>query len=126
MARGGYGTALDRGHARRARRPAPSKRSLTRRSRNLLAPEERYVQFLDRQIRPARELLHAHGLNGFHDLRAAYACERYQQLTGSAAPVNGGRCADRALDREARQQLSQELGHNRVDVVTAYIGSLGR
>lgn len=56
-------------------------------SRNLLAPDERYVRFLDRQIRPARELLHAHGLKGFHDLRAAYACERYQQLTGSPAPV---------------------------------------
>ena len=94
-------------------------------SRNLLARDERYVQFLDRQIRPARELLHEHGLKGFHDLRAAYACERYQQLTGSAAPVNGGRCADRTLDREARQQLSQELGHHRINVVAAYIGSLG-
>ena len=84
------------------------------------------MQFLEQQIRPARELLHAHGLKGFHDLRAAYACERYQQLTGQPAPVNGGRCADRTLDRKRAQQISHELGHNRIDVVAAYIGSLGR
>ena len=95
-------------------------------SRNLLSPEQSYVQFLQQQIRPARAVLRAHGLKGFHDLRAAYACERYQQLTGHAALVNGGRCLDRTLDRCAREQISLELGHNRLCVVAAYIGSLGR
>ena len=73
---------------------------------------------------PARETLHELGLKGFHELRAAYACERYQQLTGHAAPVNGGHChrIDRDLDQQARQQISLELGHNRIDVVAAYIG----
>jgi len=75
-------------------------------------------------VLPARETLHAHGLKGFHELRAAYACERYEQLTGHAAPVNGGHCyrIDRDLDEQARQQISLELGHNRIDVVSAYIG----
>jgi integrase len=95
-------------------------------SRNLLAPEQSYIQFLEQQIRPARAVLHTHGLKGFHDLRAAYACERYQQLTGHPAPVNGGHCPDRTLDRSAREQISQELGHNRIEVAAAYIGSLGR
>lgn len=94
-------------------------------SRNLLAGDERYVQFINRQIRPARETLHAHGLKGFHELRAAYACERYQQLTSHPAPVNGGHLhrLDRDRDRQAREQISSELGHTRIAVVAAYIGA---
>jgi hypothetical protein len=61
---------------------------------------------------------------GFHDLRAAYACERYAALTGRPAPVIAGqRLADRQTDRTARQTISQELGHHRSEVVAAYIGS---
>ncbi|HNP65487.1 MAG TPA: integrase domain-containing protein [Woeseiaceae bacterium] len=63
------------------------------------------------------------GLKKIHDLRAAYACERYKLLTGSAAPVIAGRlCADRSTDRAARQTIAQELGHARTEVVSAYIG----
>lgn len=63
-------------------------------------------------------------MKGFHELRAAYACERYEQLTGFPAPINGGRVhrEDLELDQHARQQLSHELGHSRIDVVSAYIG----
>jgi len=94
------------------------------RSRNLLARGESYAVFLQQTVLPAREVLHEQGLKGFHELRAAYACERYEQLTGHAAPVNGGHCnrIDRDLDQRARQQISLELGHNRIDVVSAYIG----
>jgi hypothetical protein len=64
-----------------------------------------------------------YGLKKIHDLRAAYACERYKQLTGSAAPVIAGRlCVDRSTDREARHTIAQELGHARIEVVSAYIG----
>lgn len=93
-------------------------------SRNLLARDENYAVFLQQTVLPAREALHEQGLKGFHELRAAYACERYEQLTGHAAPVNGGHCyrVDRGLDQRARQQISLELGHNRIDVVSAYIG----
>jgi hypothetical protein len=93
------------------------------RSRNLLARDETYAAFLQQTVLPAREILHEHGLKGFHELRAAYACERYEQLTGHAAPLNG-HChhIDSELDRQARQQISLELGHNRIDVVSAYIG----
>lgn len=93
-------------------------------SRNLLAPNESYKEFMQSVVRPARDILHEHGLKGFHELRAAYACERYEQLTGLNAPVNGGRVhrEDRELDQRARQQISHELGHNRIDVVSAYIG----
>lgn len=93
-------------------------------SRNLIAPHESYLSFLRDIIRPARDILHAHNLKGFHELRAAYACERYEQITQYRAPINGGQCCqvDRNLDREARRQISYELGHGRIDVVAAYIG----
>jgi hypothetical protein len=93
-------------------------------SRNLLAPNERYLDFQQSSVRPAREILHGQNLKGFHELRAAYACERYEQITNHLAPINGGRCSrlDPRLDREARLQISYELGHGRIDVVSAYIG----
>uniref|UniRef100_UPI00403F414D integrase domain-containing protein n=1 Tax=Pseudomonas sp. RSB 5.4 TaxID=3127459 RepID=UPI00403F414D len=93
-------------------------------SRNMIAPHESYLGVLQEVIRPARDILHDHDLKGFHELRAAYACERYEQITQHPAPINGGKCCqvDRDLDREARRQISYELGHGRIDVVAAYIG----
>ncbi|WP_153774952.1 integrase domain-containing protein [Pseudomonas sp. MNR3A] len=93
-------------------------------SRNLVAPHESYLSLLQQIIRPARDILHTHNLKGFHELRAAYACERYEQITQHRAPINGGNLCqvDINLDREARRQISYELGHGRIDVVAAYIG----
>lgn len=93
-------------------------------SRNLLAPNESFLDFHQGVVRSAREILHAHNLKGFHELRAAFACERYVQITNHQAPINGSRCSrfDRHLDRQARDQISYELGHGRIDVVSAYIG----
>lgn len=93
-------------------------------SSNLIAPHESYLNLVQKIIRPARAILHAHNLKGFHELRAAYACERYEQITQHRAPINGGQCCqvDRHLAREARRQISYELGHGRIDVVAAYIG----
>jgi Integrase len=63
-------------------------------------------------------------LAGFHDLRAAYACERYEALTGAPAPVVAGeRRVERATDHAARAVISQEIGHGRIEVVAAYVGS---
>ncbi|MFG0324047.1 integrase domain-containing protein [Pseudomonas sp. zjy_15] len=93
-------------------------------SRNLIAPHESYLNLLQKIIRPAREILHAHNLKGFHELRAAYACERYEQITQHRAPINSGQCCQvgKNLDREARRQISYELGHGRLDVAAAYVG----
>jgi hypothetical protein len=93
-------------------------------SGNLLASNERYLDFLQGIVLPARDIIHKQNLKGFHELRAAYACERYEQITQHPAPINGGRCyqLDRHLDQKARVQISYELGHGRIDVVSAYIG----
>ncbi|POA18534.1 integrase [Pseudomonas sp. FW300-N1A1] len=93
-------------------------------SRNLIAPNESYLNVLQEVIRPARDILHSHNLKGFHELRAAFACERYEQITQHRAPINGGKYyqLDQRLDREARRRISYELGHGRIDVVATYIG----
>lgn len=93
-------------------------------SRNMIAPDESYANVLQRVAGASRAVLHNHAVKGFHELRAAYACERYEQITHHPAPVNGGRCyaIDPRLDREARIQISYELGHGRIDVAAAYIG----
>lgn len=93
-------------------------------SRNLIAPNESYLTILQEIVRPARDTIHAYNSKGFHELRAAYACDRYEQITQHRAPVNGGECyrLNQRLDRAARVQIGYELGHGRVDVVAAYIG----
>lgn len=63
-----------------------------------------------------------HGIPGFHELRAAYACERYQEIMGTHAPVFGSPVENREADYEARLTIANELGHGRIDVVSEYIG----
>lgn len=75
----------------------------------------------------------------FHGQRHHYAQQRYQALTGIPAPINttiskstwhsymaAQLCisleAAEALDQRARSILSQELGHERLEVVRVYIG----
>jgi len=91
---------------------------------NLIAPNESYLSGLQEMVRPARDTIHAHNLKGLHELRAAYACERYEQITQYRAPINGGECCqlNPRLDREVRKQVRYELGHGRINVVAAYIG----
>ncbi len=95
-------------------------------SRNLLALEERYADLATArqgELNRARPILKAHGLSGFHDARAAYACARYAVITGHPAPaVSGSLSPHKAQDQLARRLISQELGHNRLDVTVAYLG----
>jgi hypothetical protein len=93
-------------------------------SPNLLAPGETYRAWREGELRSGREILHEHGVRGYHDARAAYACERYAALTGHQAPAAAGeRAAPRDLDRAARETIAHELGHGRADVCRAYVGS---
>lgn len=60
-----------------------------------------------------------------HDLRAAYACERYRELTGHEAPIcraAGESAPDKETDKSAREIISRELGHGRIDVTNSYLG----
>ncbi|MEQ8495581.1 MAG: phage integrase N-terminal domain-containing protein [Gammaproteobacteria bacterium] len=68
------------------------------------------------------------GLSKLHGLRHAYAQARYEALTGWNAPAAGGPSTasltpdQRAIDREARAVVSQELGHERERITVVYLG----
>jgi len=92
--------------------------------RNLIPGGSSYAQWRDHAYHAWSVAASSVGLKGFHDLRAAYACERYEALTACLAPVVVGvRNTSKEADRAARAIISAELGHGRVDVVSAYVGS---
>jgi hypothetical protein len=90
--------------------------------RSLIPSDQTWAQFRDGEIRAAREILKAYGIEKFHDLRAAYACERYKELAGLDAPVFNGTRAECDADKAARLIVANELGHGRIDVTNAYLG----
>ena len=90
--------------------------------RSLMPTEATWKTWREGGLRKIRETMQQHTGGGLHDLRAAYACERYKALTGHDAPVIAGGIVDRTADLAARQQIARELGHGRIDVVSSYIG----
>ena len=68
------------------------------------------------------------GIHAFHGHRHLYAQERYQELTGWECPACGGPMAkqltptQKAVDREARETISHELGHGREQITAVYLG----
>ncbi len=93
--------------------------------RGSLIPSSRnYVQ----QLRIYERHTANAGLSRMHGLRHAYAQQRYRELTGWAAPAAGGPTAkmlnpeQKLVDREARLAISQELGHERIQIVSVYCG----
>jgi len=94
----------------------------------------RYIDFRDHCYRQAQQQEFQ-----FHGQRHHYAQQRYQALTGMPAPVNTDiaksawpaymatqllidEATAEQLDQRARSILSQELGHERLEVVRVYIG----
>ncbi|WP_085706846.1 integrase domain-containing protein [Pseudomonas sp. B35(2017)] len=70
----------------------------------------------------------AAGLSHMHGLRHRYAQCRYEALTGWKAPAAGGltakemSVAQRVEDANARQMISRELGHERIQITETYLG----
>ena len=70
----------------------------------------------------------AAGLSHMHGLRHHYAQARYEALTGWKAPAAGGPSArqltatQRITDAKARQTISRELGHERMQITAVYLG----
>lgn len=58
-----------------------------------------------------------------HGLRHEYANQTYQMLTGVPAPVLGGPRLPKDQDEAARLEVAERLGHGRVSVSAAYLGS---
>lgn len=80
--------------------------------------QQRYIY--DKQVASA-------GLKNLHGLRHAYAQQRYKELTGWEAPINGGPKKStltkeaREIDRQARMIITEELGHSRIQITTSYL-----
>lgn len=68
------------------------------------------------------------GLSRMHGLRHQYAQMRYEALTGWSSPAAGGPSHDEltpeqaAIDHQARQIITHELGHGREQITTLYLG----
>lgn len=68
------------------------------------------------------------GIDHVHGHRHAYAQRRYFELTGRDSPAAGGKTSkqltalEKAVDREARLIISRELGHEREQVTSVYLG----
>jgi hypothetical protein len=92
---------------------------------NLLKPDENFDDLVnDGEVHRARKILHEFGIKGYHELRAAWACERYEEISGATAPVlQAGTSIGQENDDQFRLALARELGHDRIDVVAAYIGA---
>jgi hypothetical protein len=69
------------------------------------------------------------GIHACHGHRHAYAQARYQEMAGWACPARGGPTwreltpAQRAINLEVRLALSQEMGHNRAQIIAVYCGA---
>src|SRR5207237_9818067 len=68
------------------------------------------------------------GIHAFHRPRHYYAQARYKELTGWECPARAGPMSkqltpkQKALDREARDVTSREMGHGREQITAVYLG----
>jgi integrase len=92
---------------------------------SLIPAERSFIQQLKVYV---RQTMNA-GLSNMHGLRHAYAQQRYLELTGRVCPVAGGPTvksltgAERRQDAAARLVISRELGHERSQITSIYLGT---
>jgi len=92
---------------------------------SLIPSDRSFVQQLKVYV---RQTMNA-GLSNMHGLRHAYAQQRYLDLTGRVCPVAGGAKvksltdAERRQDAAARMVISRELGHERSQITSIYLGT---
>lgn len=89
-------------------------------SRCLLAADENVKLLYQRELNRCRRVLKAHGIPSYRELRAGFAADIYEEVTG--VPPMQGIAVDVALDKAARKYLSRVLGHGREQVSSCYVG----
>lgn len=94
--------------------------------RRCLVPEGKtYKKFSDYISNELLPVLKENGISRLHDLRAVYACNRYQEISGFVAPRNHSDpllLASSSADTHAREIITGELGHGRIEIVSSYVG----
>ncbi len=95
---------------------------------------EMHLGWKDRTLKQSMERIYTltkkHGLrkSGTHGvtlygLRHQFAHDMYESLTGANVPVHGGVALNYRAIKPGAQRTSSALGHHRLDVLGAYIGS---
>lgn len=90
----------------------------------LIPRSKNYVQ----QLRTYERATSKAGLDKNHGLRHSYARDRYFELSGNHCVANGGlkraemTWEQRTVDDAIRLQISRELGHERLQITTIYLG----
>ncbi|MPV87006.1 phage integrase N-terminal domain-containing protein [Ostreibacterium oceani] len=93
-------------------------------ARALIPPDKNYIS----QLKRYENVTNRGGEKNNHGLRHQYAQDRYRTLTGWECPNCGGKnwkaltAEEKTIDEKARFIITQELGHNRLDIVANYIG----
>jgi hypothetical protein len=93
-------------------------------SGSLIPPHKKYIQQRDTYDGQCKRA----GLSHMHGLRHHYAQSRYEALTGWKAPAAGGPSTlmftpeQEMQDATARQTISRELGHERIQITAVYLG----
>lgn len=91
---------------------------------SLIPPSRNYIQ----QLRIYEKQTNQAGFSKLHGLRHHYAQQRYEELTGWKSPHAGGldrnqlNPEQKIKDHRARMQISKELGHERLAIVSVYLG----
>lgn len=96
--------------------------------RSLIPKERTYKEQVKRYENTCIKI----GLDRAHGLRHHYAQQRYLALTGfecpavSGVPVSKLSEAGKMVDRAAREAITRELGHGRLQVTAVYLGTAGK
>jgi len=96
----------------------------TKKSPNLIPEDISSIKFMRRVKREWRKVREKYELCKIHDLRAAYACDRYRKITGHDAPAcnHGKMTASKDQDRGARDVIVKEIGHGSRGRMGPYTG----
>lgn len=89
-------------------------------SRCLLNTGESVKLFYQRELNRCRRVLRSFGIVSFRELRAGFAADLYELITG-VAPMSG-MVVDKNLDKKARQEVARALGHARIQISSCYVG----
>lgn len=90
----------------------------------LIPPNKNRIQ----QVNVFKAVVEKAGICNVHGFRHFYAQGRYKELTKMDAPILGGvkraemSPEQKRNDDAVRLLISQDLGHNRVDIVASYLG----
>lgn len=90
-------------------------------SRCLLSETDNVRHFLQTTLQRARRVLRDCGIPSYRELRAGFAEDCYENITGGSSPLKSP-ILDEALDRHARAEVARMLGHSRPQVANSYIG----